>query len=171
MESKLKYETIQEYLELYLYPSLQLSITGLINEIRKDGFYEDLEKEFNQMFFENKALIVQKEKELLKLERGSDYSESDYEYFMRKKFILNDSSVEQDEEKELLDVEEFDPDLDDSEMLHLVEQELNKSEEESETKFNPIDFIAGYLKSNNLLRQRNDFDEVYDNNNEKFELN
>jgi len=177
MEGKLKYETVQEYLELYLYPSLQMAINGLISEIRQENFYRELEREFNQYFFENKAKIIQKEKELIKLERGSDYSESDYEYLMRKKILMNEtmsddlnSSEKEDEE------EEFDPDLDDSEMLHLAEQELDKSEKESEeeeeSKFNPIDYLAGYLKSNNLLKIKNqDFDEVFTGSNDREEEN
>lgn len=160
MDGKLKYDTVQEYLELYLYPSLQLAVNGLINEIRKEETYRELEKEFNQYFFENKAKIIQKEKELIKLERGSDYSESDYEYLMRKKMVMNETISEHNNEEEK--EEDFDPDLDDSEMLHLAEQELNKDEEEPEQKFNPIDYIAGFLKNNNLLKNKGqDFDEVY----------
>lgn len=38
-------------------------------------------------------MILQKERELLKLERGSDFSESDYEHFMKHHFVenINDS--------------------------------------------------------------------------------
>jgi hypothetical protein len=171
MDGKLKYETVQEYLELYLYPSLQVAMNGLISEIRKDDFYKELEREFNQYFFENKAKIIQKEKELIKLERGSDYSESDYEYLMRKKIVMNETMTEDQDESDK--EEDFDPDLDDSEMLHLAEQELDKSEEEEEdNKFNPIDYLAGFLKSNNLLKNRNqDFDEVFTGTNEKEEDN
>ncbi len=159
MEGKLKYETIQEYLELYLYPSLQLAVSGLLNEIRKEEFYKELETEFNQYFFENKAKIIKKEKEMLKLERGSDYSESDYEFLMRKQIAMNETFNESNEIEE--EDEEFDPDLDDSEMLDLAEQELEKEEEPPEKKFNPIDYIAGFLKSNNLLKNKpQDFDEV-----------
>lgn len=170
MDGKLKYDTVQEYLELYLYPSLRLAVHGLINEIRKEETYKELESEFNQYFFENKAKIIQKEKELIKLERGSDYSESDYEYLMRKKMVMNDTISDQNNEEEK--EEDFDPDLDDSEMLHLAEQELNKDEEEQEKKFNPIDYIAGFLKSNNLLKNKpQDFDDVdvYTGPNEKEE--
>ncbi len=158
MDNKLKYDTIQEYLELYLYPSLQLAVNGLLNEIRKEEFYRELENEFNQYFFENKAKIIKKEKEMLKLERGSDYSESDYDFLMRKQIAMSESLTEsQNVEEE----EEFDPDLDDSEMINLAEQELNKEDEPPEKKFNPIDYIAGYLKSNNLLKNKpQDFDEV-----------
>ena len=171
MDGKLKYETVQEYLELYLYPSLQVAMNGLISEIRKDDFYRELEREFNQYFFENKAKIIQKEKELIKLERGSDYSESDYEYLMRKKIVMNETMSEDQDESDK--EEDFDPDLDDSEMLHLAEQELDKSEEEEEdNKFNPIDYLAGFLKSNNLLKNRiQDFDEVFTGPNEKDEDN
>ena len=51
--------------------------------------YEELVKDFNQNTFENKAMILQKERELLKLERGSDFSESDYEHFMKHHIIEN----------------------------------------------------------------------------------
>jgi hypothetical protein len=56
-------------------------------------------KEFNQNYFENKAMILQKERELLKLERGSDFSESDYEHFMKNQNIIenvNDSKDSKD---------------------------------------------------------------------------
>jgi hypothetical protein len=170
MEGKLKYETVQEYLELYLYPSLQMAINGLISEIRQEDFYSELEREFNQYFFENKAKIIQKEKELIKLERGSDYSESDYEYLMRKKIVMNETMSEEQNSSDK--EEDFDPDLDDSEMLHLAEQELDQSEESEENKFNPIDYLAGFLKSNNLLKIKNqDFDEVFTGTNDREEEN
>lgn len=159
MDGKLKYDTIQEYLELYLYPSLQLAMNGLLNEIRKEEFYRELENEFNQYFFENKAKIMKKEKEMLRLERGSDYSESDYDFLMRNQFAKNASYTDSHELEE--EEEEFDPDIDDSEMINLAEQELNKDEDTPEKKFNPIDYIAGFLKSNNLLKNKpQDFDEV-----------
>lgn len=162
MEAKLRYKTIQEYLENYLYPSLHIAIEDLIYRIRSNDIYSELEREFNQNFFENKAKIIQKEKELLKLERGSDYSESDYEYFMRMHIDMNETKSDKDEPKE-----EFDPDFDDSEMLHLAEQELDKDEEESEEKFNPIDFLSDRLKKVNLLKYKpQDFDEVYTGGNE-----
>jgi hypothetical protein len=178
MEGKLKYETVQEYLDLYLYPSLQLAVNGLIKEIKKDDFYRELVKEFNQYFFENKAKIIQKEKELIKLERGSDYSDSDYEYLIRKKQNMNETISENQEESKAEEEEEedFDPDLDDSDMLDLAEQELDKKEtkiveKEEENKFNPIDYLAGFLKSNNLLKNKTqeDFDDVYTGTNEKDE--
>lgn len=160
METKPKYSTIQEYLEKYLYPSLQLATGDLIEYIRGTDLYDELVKEFNQNFFENKNKIIQKEKELLKLERGSDYSESDYEFFMRINLDLNETKSEKIEEMK----EEFDPDFDDSEMLHLAEQELNQEEEIKEKRFNPIEFLALNLKENNLNKKNNeDLDDVLRN--------
>jgi hypothetical protein len=156
MENKPKFNTIQEYLEKYLYPSLQLAIDGLIDLIRSTELYDDLVKEFNQNFFENKAKIIQKEKEMLKLERGSDYSENDYEYFMRINVDMNETKSEKNEEQK----EEFDPDFDDSEMLHLAEEELNRDEEEKEKKFNPIEYLALKLKEVNLNKKNSDFDDA-----------
>jgi len=112
METKPKFNTLQEYLDKYLYPSLQIAVDDLIDVIRNTDLYEDLVKEFNQNFFEDKNRIAQKEKELLKLERGSDYSESDYEYFMRVNVEMNESKSENNQEEQK---EEFDPDFDDSE--------------------------------------------------------
>jgi hypothetical protein len=165
MENKNRgYSTIQEYLEKYLYPTLKLAFDGLIEEIKKPQYYDDIVNEFNQNFFENKAKILQKEKELLKLERGSDYSESDYEYFMQMKMV-NDTKSENEESEE--QKEDFDPDFDDSEMLHLAEQDLNKEEEEIEQKFNPIKFLAAKLEELNLLKKDpKDFDDVDTNTNE-----
>jgi hypothetical protein len=168
MDNKKNYSTIKEYLENNLYPSLKLAMDNLIEEIKKPEYYTDILSDFNQNFFalENKAKLLQKEKELLKLERGSDYSESDYEYFMRMK-IVNDTKSDHEEEEEL---DEFDPDFDDSEMLHLAEQELNKEEEEKIQKFNPLKFLAQKLQELNLLKKNEDFDEVVINTNDNEEF-
>jgi len=164
IENKKNYTTIKEYLESNLYPSLKLAMDSLIEEIKKPEYYTDILNDFNQNFYalENKAKLLQKEKELLKLERGSDYSETDYEYFMRMK-IVNDTKSDREEEEEL---DDFDPDFDDSEMLHLAEQELNKEEEEKIQKFDPLKFLAQKLQELNLLKKDEDFDEVVINTNE-----
>lgn len=161
MEMKPKFNTIQEYLEKYLYPSLQIAVDGLIDLIRSTELHDELVREFNQNFFENKAKIIQKEKEMLKLERGSDYSESDYDYFMRINMGEVDESKSIEDNQNDQEKEEFDPDFDDSEMLHLAEEELNKDEEEKEKKFNPIEYLALKLKEVNLNKKnREDLDEV-----------
>ena len=151
METKPKFNTLQEYLDKYLYPSLQIAVDDLIDVIRNTDLYEDLVKEFNQNFFEDKNRIAQKEKELLKLERGSDYSESDYEYFMRVNVDMNESKSENQQDDEQR--EDFDPDFDDSEMLHYAEQELNKDEEDNKKNFNPIEYLALKLKEINLNKK------------------
>lgn len=153
METKPKFNTLQEYLDKYLYPSLQIAVDDLIDVIRNTDLYDDLVKEFNQNFFEDKNRIAQKEKELLKLERGSDYSESDYEYFMRVNVDMNESKSENQQEDEQR--EDFDPDFDDSEMLHYAEQELNKDEEDNKKNFNPIEYLALKLKEINLNKKNN----------------
>jgi hypothetical protein len=151
METKPKFNTLQEYLDKYLYPSLQIAVDDLIDVIRNTDLYEDLVKEFNQNFFEDKNRIAQKEKELLKLERGSDYSESDYEYFTRVNIDMNESKSENQQEDEQR--EDFDPDFDDSDMLHYAEQELNKDEEDNKKNFNPIEYLALKLKEINLNKK------------------
>ena len=65
-QNKQKYSTIQEYLEKLLYPSLKIAISDLINEIKSNDYYNELENEFNRCFFRNKAEILQKQKQLLK---------------------------------------------------------------------------------------------------------
>jgi len=151
METKPKFNTLEEYLDKYLYPSLQIAVDDLIDVIRNTDLYEDLVKEFNQNFFEDKNRIAQKEKELLKLERGSDYSESDYEYFTRVNVDMNESKSENQQEDEQR--EDFDPDFDDSDMLHYAEQELNKDEEDNKKNFNPIEYLALKLKEINLNKK------------------
>ena len=89
--NKQKYNTIEEYLEKMLYPSLKIAINDLVNEIKKKDYYKELENEFNHNFFRNKAEILQKQKQLLKLERGDDYSEGDYEYWLRQNVDMNES--------------------------------------------------------------------------------
>jgi len=152
METKPKFNTLKEYLDKYLYPSLQVAVDDLIEVIRNTDLYEDLVKEFNQNFFEDKGRIAQKEKELLKLERGSDYSESDYEYFMRMNMEINESKSETQQEEQK---EEFDPDFDDSEMLQYAEQELNEDEIENKKNFNAIEYLALKLKEINLNKKNN----------------
>jgi hypothetical protein len=164
MDNKKGYNTIKEYLEKYLYPTLKLAMENLIEEIKNPEYYVDIVNDFNQNFYalENKAKLLQKEKELLKLERGTDYSESDYEYFMQMKMVNESKSENEDNEE----VDDFDPDFDDSAMLHLAEQELNREEEEKKNKFNPLLFLAKKLEDLNLLKKDKDFDEIEINTNE-----
>ena len=165
--TKQKYSTIQEYLEKLLYPSLKIAISDLINEIKSNDYYNELENEFNHCFFRNKAEILQKQKQLLKLERGDDYSESDYEYWLEKNYKANDEKTEKDNEG---NEEEIDPDLDDSDVLNLEEEQLNKEEEqENKNKFDPIKFLVERLRQINL--NKNNHQDDLDLSLEKSELN
>lgn len=141
-----KYSTIQEYLEKLLYPSLKIAICDLIKEIKNGDYYAELENEFNHCFFRNKAEILQKQKQLLKLERGDDYSEGDYEYWVKKNVEVDEKNPEKNDREE-----DVDPDLDDSDVLNLEEEELNKEEEENnKPKFDPINFLVERLRMVNL---------------------
>ena len=165
--NKQKYSTIQEYLDKLLYPSLKIAISDLINEIKNNDYYNELENEFNHCFFRNKAEILQKQKQLLKLERGDDYSESDYEYWLEKNYKGNDSKTEKDNEG---NDEDIDPDLDDSDVLNLEEEQLNKEEEqENKNKFDPIKFLVERLRQINL--NKNNRHDDLDLSLEKSELN
>ena len=166
-QNKQKYSTIQEYLDKLLYPSLKIAISDLINEIKSNDYYSELENEFNHCFFRNKAEILQKQKQLLKLERGDDYSESDYEYWLEKNYKANDEKTEKDNEG---NEEEIDPDLDDSDVLNLEEEQLNKEEEqENKNKFDPIKFLVERLRQINL--NKNNHQDDLDLSLEKSELN
>ena len=166
-QNKVKYSTIQEYLDKLLYPSLKIAISDLINEIKSNDYYNELENEFNHCFFRNKAEILQKQKQLLKLERGDDYSESDYEYWLEKNYKANDDKTEKDNEG---NEEEIDPDLDDSDVLNLEEEQLNKEEEqENKNKFDPIKFLVERLRQINL--NKNNHQDDLDVSLEKSELN
>ena len=166
-QNKQKYSTIQEYLDKLLYPSLKIAISDLINEIKSNDYYNELENEFNHCFFRNKAEILQKQKQLLKLERGDDYSESDYEYWLEKNYKANDEKTEKDNEG---NEEEIDPDLDDSDVLNLEEEQLNKEEEqEKKNKFDPIKFLVERLRQINL--NKNNHQDDLDLSLEKSELN
>ena len=166
-QNKQKYSTIQEYLDKLLYPSLKIAISDLINEIKNSDYYNELENEFNHCFFRNKAEILQKQKQLLKLERGDDYSESDYEYWLEKNYKANDEKTEKDNEG---NEEEIDPDLDDSDVLNLEEEQLNKEEEqENKKKFDPIKFLVERLRQINL--NKNNHQDDLDLSLEKSELN
>ena len=165
--NKQKYSTIQEYLDKLLYPSLKIAISDLINEIKSNDYYNELENEFNHCFFRNKAEILQKQKQLLKLERGDDYSESDYEYWLEKNYKANDSKLEKDNDG---NEEDIDPDLDDSDVLNLEEEQLNKEEEqENKNKFDPIKFLVERLRQINL--NKNNHQDDLDLSLEKSELN
>jgi hypothetical protein len=166
-QNKVKYSTIQEYLDKLLYPSLKIAISDLINEIKSNDYYNELENEFNHCFFRNKAEILQKQKQLLKLERGDDYSESDYEYWLEKNYKANDDKTEKDNDG---NEEEIDPDLDDSDVLNLEEEQLNKEEEqENKNKFDPIKFLVEKLRQINL--NKNNHQDELDLSLEKSELN
>ena len=166
-QNKVKYSTIQEYLDKLLYPSLKIAISDLINEIKSNDYYNELENEFNHCFFRNKAEILQKQKQLLKLERGDDYSESDYEYWLEKNYKANDEKTEKDNEG---NEEEIDPDLDDSDVLNLEEEQLNKEEEqENKNKFDHIKFLVERLRQINL--NKNNHQDDLDLSLEKSELN
>ena len=166
-QPKQKFSTIQEYLEKLLYPSLKIAISDLINEIKSNDYYSELENEFNHCFFRNKAEILQKQKQLLKLERGDDYSESDYEYWLEKNYKANDDKVEKDNDG---NEEDVDPDLDDSDVLNLEEEQLNKEEEqENKNKFDPIKFLVERLRQINL--NKNNHQDDLDLSLEKSELN
>ena len=166
-QNKPKYSTIQEYLDKLLYPSLKIAISDLINEIKNNDYYNELENEFNHCFFRNKAEILQKQKQLLKLERGDDYSESDYEYWLEKNYKANDEKTEKDNDG---NEEEIDPDLDDSDVLNLEEEQLNKEEEqENKNKFDPIKFLVERLRQINL--NKNNHQDELDLSLEKSELN
>ena len=165
--TKQKFSTIQEYLEKLLYPSLKIAISDLINEIKSNDYYNELENEFNHCFFRNKAEILQKQKQLLKLERGDDYSESDYEYWLEKNYKANDEKAEKENDG---NEEEVDPDLDDSDVLNLEEEQLNKEEEqENKNKFDPIKFLVERLRQINL--NKNNHQDDLDLSLEKSELN
>ena len=166
-QPKQKFSTIQEYLEKLLYPSLKIAISDLINEIKSNDYYNELENEFNHCFFRNRAEILQKQKQLLKLERGDDYSESDYEYWLEKNYKANDDKVEKDNDG---NEEDVDPDLDDSDVLNLEEEQLNKEEEqENKNKFDPIKFLVERLRQINL--NKNNHQDDLDLSLEKSELN
>ena len=166
-QNKQKFATIQEYLEKLLYPSLKIAISDLINEIKSNDYYNELENEFNHCFFRNKAEILQKQKQLLKLERGDDYSESDYEYWLEKNYKANDDKAEKENDG---NEEEVDPDLDDSDVLNIEEEQLNKEEEqENKNKFYPIKFLVERLRQINL--NKNNHQDDLDLSLEKSELN
>ncbi len=71
---------------------------------------------------------------------------------MRVNVEMNESKSENNQEEQK---EEFDPDFDDSEMLHYAEEELNKDEEENKKNFNPIEYLALKLKEINLNKKNN----------------
>ena len=51
-------------------------------------YKDDLNREFNKNFFENRAQIIKKQKELLYLEKDSDFSDSEYDHFVKTQMEL-----------------------------------------------------------------------------------
>ena len=103
----------------------------------------------------------------MKLERGYDYSESDYEYWLEKNYKANEEKTEKENDG---NEEEVDPDLDDSDVLNLEEEQLNKEEEqENKNKFDPIKFLVERLRQINL--NKNNHQDDLDLSLEKSELN
>lgn len=164
VEKKKQYKTIKEYLEKYLYPDLKIAINELIYYIREpvdnekplETIEAELTKEFRLRFYENNADYNKKQKELLELERGSDYSEADYQYYMK-----NDDYMENKEENEENEVDPDFEDINDEELNNLKSQ---LEHEEVEKKFNPIAFISNSLKKiieerNSKKKYSNDFDQ------------
>lgn len=155
MDNK-KYTTIKEYLEKFLYPDLKQSLNELIDHIRTTTLEEELTKEFRLKIYETNKEYNETQKELLKLERGSDYSEADYDHYMKNE-VYNDKSDE--EEKE---IEPDFEDLNDEELANLRDQLEN---EEVGKKFNPIAFLAASLKKIIDEKKKMDFaDEKNDKN-------
>lgn len=145
-----KFGTIKEYLEKMLYPSLQDAIMMLIEHIKtsKDQLEERLTKQFKIRFYQINNDYHKKQKELLKLERGSDYSETDYDYYMKGMNEINESRSENEENENDLDFEELN-----DEDLENIKQQLEN--EDVEKSFNPIMFLAEALR------------EIYKENKEK----
>lgn len=64
--------------------------------------------------------------------------------------------------------EEIDPDFDNSDVLNLEEEQLNKEEEENKRKFVPIKFLVDKLREKNLnIKGKDEFDVELDKLNEE----
>ena len=59
----------------------------LLEEL-ESNFSENLQIEFNKNFFENKAQILKKQKDLLYLEKDSDFSDSEYDHYVKMQMDL-----------------------------------------------------------------------------------
>ena len=55
----------------------------MLNYLEHSEIYEDLIAQFNQNFFETNKQVIEKQKEMLKLERDTDYSEQENEIIKR----------------------------------------------------------------------------------------
>lgn len=169
-----KYSTVEEYLQMLFYPILRKSINDLVLELNKQEHHAELEYEFNHSFFRNKSEIIKREKKLLKLERGSDYSEEDYEKINNDK----DDELETTKIKDLNN-KDFDPELDDSDQLDFDESEIIDEEAEPKYRFDPVKFLVERLRINNKSIKGNDINlflndhsenEIEDNNKSLDEL-
>jgi len=55
----------------------------MLNYLENSEIYDDLIAQFNQNFFETNKQVIEKQKELLKLEKDTDYSEQENEIIKR----------------------------------------------------------------------------------------
>ena len=141
--AKKQYKTIKEYLDALVYPSLQEGIIQLINYIKTtDQLEERLTKQFKTRFYQINNDYHKKQKELLKLERGDDYSETDYDYYLRDKNDVNESKSENEENENDLDFDELN-----DEELENIKQQLET--DDLEKFFNPISFLSETLRKIN----------------------
>lgn len=145
------YTSIKEYLDKNLYPSLQKSINHLIEHIKtsKDQLEERLTKQFKIRFYQINNDYHKKQKELLKLERGDDYSETDYDYYLKGINEQNESRSENEENENDPDFEELN-----DEDLENIKQQLEN--EDVEKSFNPIMFLCNALRNISKERSEND---------------
>jgi hypothetical protein len=162
---KPKYNTIEEYLEKLLYPTLRESIKELLEKIKELKLDVELEKEFNDCFYRKKAEIQLKKKQLLKLERASDYSESDYEYWLRNNHDPNETKSDKigETKNEFDEGDEDDLDIDDSDLLNFDDEESGEMEEKIENKFDPIKFLEDSLRRKNRNKPNDNLGEPLDN--------
>jgi tRNA pseudouridine-54 N-methylase len=82
-----KNRSVQNYLDRSLYPTLQKAVDELLIEL-ETKYYDDMTREFNKNFFENRAEILKKQKELYYLERDSDFSETEYDHYVKTQMEL-----------------------------------------------------------------------------------
>ena len=158
-----KYGTIKNYLEVNLYPSLEESIKILIEHIKnKDNNIEaDLITKFNSQFYTRKNEEKTRLKKLFELERGDDYSETDFNYYKKN---LNGSVDESKSENKEADKDiDFDVFGDYSED-DLEEVKKQVIEQDETISFNAVKFLAATLRKLANKENLNSKKDLHNNN-------
>lgn len=167
---EIKYGTIKNYLNTKLYPYLEESIKLLIEHIKdkNNSIEADLISKFNSQFYTRKNEEKNRLKKLFELERGDDYSETDFNYYKRNlNGSVDESKSENKEGDKDIDFDVF-GDYSEDDLEEVKKQVIEQDETIS---FNAVKFLAATLRKLNNKKEINNELNCKDNNSNTNEFN